>query len=460
MAFKAELEQWSLGAKAFESGNFEHALQIFEDMSFNSKVHFNIGIVHFAKQDFTSAISSFTKAVKLDNYLSIAYFQRGVSYMHLLDNESAFEDFNDAILYLRGNRFIDYTQLGLEFRLQASEILYNRALALFNLGSQAEGMNDLLAALKDKETLVKKLIMHAMDKKGKDCPIFSLPDSSLFRPCEDMLRNTKKVDYLGQAKVIASNTQSNLMRKKTNKKFPEVKTPMQDDRVVYFSTKTNNTKSATNAAIKNAKENIQVARSMTYDGFSKVASNRKQSINVHNNQLINRKLSNFDNNYSSSLPMTPISVANEDSFFRIQQSKESNSYNHSANTSASFRDDSTEFELNLLNEKTIRPKKLSLPNNKMKVKLHYGDTRILVVEKSISFDNLFTKIKSKLNITEDGFVLKYKDEDEELILLTDQEDLNMALSALCTNPTPGISHLDPASGFDGRFEIWCFLSKN
>ena len=60
-------------------------------------------------------------------------------------------NFNDALRFLRGNRFINYEQLGLKFRLYSCEVLFNRGLCSIYLQQKEVGMEDLHVAAKEKE---------------------------------------------------------------------------------------------------------------------------------------------------------------------------------------------------------------------------------------------------------------------------------------------------------------------
>lgn len=86
----------------------------------------------------------------LDLYLAIAYFQQGVSNFLLGDFEEALANFNDTLLYLRGNKWIDYEQLGLRFKLHACEALFNRGLCYLYLQQKEAGLQDLSFAAKEK----------------------------------------------------------------------------------------------------------------------------------------------------------------------------------------------------------------------------------------------------------------------------------------------------------------------
>ena len=90
--------------------------------------------------------------MRLDQYLAVAYFQQGVSNFLVGDFEEALTNFNDALLYLRGNTYIDYEQLGLKFKLFSCEVLFNRGLCYIYLQQKEAGMVDLNYAVKEKVT--------------------------------------------------------------------------------------------------------------------------------------------------------------------------------------------------------------------------------------------------------------------------------------------------------------------
>lgn len=66
------------------------------------------------------------------------------------DFEEALANFNDTLLYLRGNTMIDYAQLGLLFKLYSCEVLFNRGLCYIYLQQKDAGMQDLSYAVKEK----------------------------------------------------------------------------------------------------------------------------------------------------------------------------------------------------------------------------------------------------------------------------------------------------------------------
>ncbi|KAG0359883.1 hypothetical protein BGZ54_009796, partial [Gamsiella multidivaricata] len=201
---KYELDQWNEGVIAFDQGLYEDALEIFEPIADSAKIHFNIGVVLATLGDFEGASAAYAQATKLDNYLAIAYFQNGVANVALEDYSKALNCFHDAYLYLRGNMVIDYTQLGLDFKLFSCQVLYNRGLCYIELGETDLGMTDIWRASREKQTKAHDILDQALRNKGKDCTVFTVPQGILYRPPESKVKNSKKKDYLGSSKVIAA----------------------------------------------------------------------------------------------------------------------------------------------------------------------------------------------------------------------------------------------------------------
>ena len=66
------------------------------------------------------------------------------------DFEEALANFNDTLLYLRGNTVIDYDQLGLKFKLYSCEVLFNRGLCYIYMQQKDDGLLDFSYAVKEK----------------------------------------------------------------------------------------------------------------------------------------------------------------------------------------------------------------------------------------------------------------------------------------------------------------------
>lgn len=153
----------------------------------------------------------YQRAVGCDQYLAIAYFQEGVSNFLLGDFEEALANFNDTLLYLRGNTSIDYDQLGLKFRLFSCEVLFNRGLCYIYLHQSGPGLQDLEFASKEKVTPDHDVINDAIRERAEGYTVFSIPVGVVYRPNEAKVKNLKAKDYLGKAKLIAAADRNNML---------------------------------------------------------------------------------------------------------------------------------------------------------------------------------------------------------------------------------------------------------
>ena len=87
-------------------------------------------------------------------------------------------NFNDALRFLRGNRFINYEQLGLKFRLYSCEVLFNRGLCSIYIHQKEAGMEDLHIAAKEKEKAEHDVIDEAIAEEA-EVNIQSIDKSSI-----------------------------------------------------------------------------------------------------------------------------------------------------------------------------------------------------------------------------------------------------------------------------------------
>jgi hypothetical protein len=91
--------------------------------------------------------------------------------------ELSLKDFEDALLYLRGNQAINYEQLGLKFRLYSAEVLFNKGLCLVYMGNQPDGLQDMQEAQKEKATEEHNVIDEAIADGGEGYTVFSIVSS-------------------------------------------------------------------------------------------------------------------------------------------------------------------------------------------------------------------------------------------------------------------------------------------
>ncbi|KAK3313762.1 hypothetical protein B0H66DRAFT_537015 [Apodospora peruviana] len=209
MSLKQEIETWVTALAQYDNNEFETALEEFGKIADTSKILFNMGVIHATLGEHEKAVECYQRAVRLDQYLAVAYFQQGVSNFLLGDFEEALANFNDTLLYLRGNTLIDYAQLGLTFKLFSCEVLFNRGLCYIYLQQKEAGMQDLSYAVKEKVTEDHNVIDEAIREEAEGYTVFSIPVGIVYRPNEAKVRNLKTKDYLGKARLVAASDRSN-----------------------------------------------------------------------------------------------------------------------------------------------------------------------------------------------------------------------------------------------------------
>ncbi|KAH0537229.1 hypothetical protein FGG08_005971 [Glutinoglossum americanum] len=209
MSLKQEIETWVQALTHYDNNEFEEALKCFEPIADTSKILFNCGVIHATLGAHQLAVECYQKSVRLDQYFAVAYFQQGVSNFLLEDFEEALANFNDSLLYLRGNAFIDYDQLGLKFKLYSCEVLFNRGLCYIYLQQKEAGMIDFSYAVKEKSLEDHDVIDEAIKDEAEGYTVFSIPVGVVYRPNESKVKNLKTKDYLGKARLIAASDRSN-----------------------------------------------------------------------------------------------------------------------------------------------------------------------------------------------------------------------------------------------------------
>ncbi|KAJ4500364.1 hypothetical protein C8R41DRAFT_960808 [Lentinula lateritia] len=204
MSLKAELETWSAALKAYDEEDFEKSLDLFSRIADSSKILTNMGLIYATLGEHEAAVDKFIEATGLDSFLAVAYFQCGVSNFLLARYDLALKDFEEALLYLRGNQSINYEQLGLKFKLFSAEVLFNKGLSQIYLGSVDAGLADMQEARKDKATDEHNVIDDAIADRGEGYTVFSIPVGVLYRPSEKKLKNAVSKNYMGKAVLIAA----------------------------------------------------------------------------------------------------------------------------------------------------------------------------------------------------------------------------------------------------------------
>ncbi|RCI07630.1 hypothetical protein L249_1614 [Ophiocordyceps polyrhachis-furcata BCC 54312] len=190
-----------------------------------------MGVIHATLGEHEKAVECYQRAIRLDQYLAVAYFQQGVSSFLLGDFEEALANFNDTLLYLRGNTQIDYAQLGLFFKLYSCEVLFNRGLCYIYLQQMDAGMQDLVYAVKEKVVEDHNVIDEAIGEEAEGYTVFSIPVGVVYRPNDAKVRNLKTKDYLGKARLVAASDRANAFTGFAGSEIKNAaKTEVKDDR--------------------------------------------------------------------------------------------------------------------------------------------------------------------------------------------------------------------------------------
>ncbi|KAL2085633.1 hypothetical protein ACEWY4_018953 [Coilia grayii] len=205
MSFLNTLRQWDQAVACVDQGDVEAALKAFLDIEEkNSKISFNIGCLHLANNDLRAAEKAFDCSIGKDEHLAVAFFQRGVAFFKKENFEEGLADFSNALRELRGNNLIDYKPLGLSYKLYASEVLHNMALAQAQQGQWDKAQESLLSALglKPKFRHVELALEAILKQKLFD--LVEIHPRLLFKPNRNYVAELEQKDYLGKAKVVAS----------------------------------------------------------------------------------------------------------------------------------------------------------------------------------------------------------------------------------------------------------------
>ncbi|KAF1947753.1 NADPH oxidase-like protein regulator NoxR [Clathrospora elynae] len=230
MSLKQEIETWVAALANYDNNEFDDALKVFGQISDTSKILFNCGVIHATLGEHEKAVDCYQRAVRLDQYLAVAYFQQGVSNFLMGDFEEALANFNDTLLYLRGNNNIDYEQLGLKFKLYSCEVLFNRGLCYIYLQQRDAGLQDLSFAAKEKVVPDHDVIDEAIREEAEGYTVFSIPVGIVYRPNEAKVKNLKTKDYLGKARLVAASDRANAFTGFTGSEMKKGSQAAKDDR--------------------------------------------------------------------------------------------------------------------------------------------------------------------------------------------------------------------------------------
>lgn len=162
MALKDTIILWNDGVNLYLEEEFEEAISKFKQIENpNARVLYNVAFSYLQLDRLDDALKNMKETVQKDQHLAIAHFCSGLVEAKLRRYREAISDFDKAVEKLRSATFIDYTQLGMGYKLMLSEIWVAKATAMTMMGRGEDAEEFLIAASQqeDDETTRKNCIL-------------------------------------------------------------------------------------------------------------------------------------------------------------------------------------------------------------------------------------------------------------------------------------------------------------
>lgn len=209
MSSADDISLWYEAVQYYEAGQIDEAIQKFENVKKNAKMLTNIGCCYLRKNDLKSASEIYEQVVSSDRYLALGFFLLALTEYFQDKYESALKNFEKTFELLRGNKFVDYRQLGFKYQLYSCEVLTNLAAVNVKLGKLEKAKEYLVKAFENKSEKRHERIFEAIEglQNGAPIQLFLPPKSEIFRPSKAAVANIKKKDFLGTAKVISTDSE-------------------------------------------------------------------------------------------------------------------------------------------------------------------------------------------------------------------------------------------------------------
>ncbi|KAJ3269026.1 Neutrophil cytosol factor 2 [Terramyces sp. JEL0728] len=412
-----QLIKWATALTSFDQGNYKLSLLQFQEFADISKLHFNVGMVAMKLKDSEEAVAAFNRAIQCDPYLAAAYFQKAAIYYYADDVETALECYQDCYDRLRSNTFINYSQLGLDYTLHAAHVIFNLALCFLVLGDEDRGMkyfNEALDLANQSETRPDTSKIQEAVRLGSQAPAkilpYEIPDTTVYRPQEDNIKNAKKVDYLGKSTVVAANN--------LNDNFDGFSGRQVKEMTLGRNYRKKNKTSPVPALPTTIPENVQINATL---------SRRAPTLSKSSNSSIRQR--------SSSVGAKPNYISLDDAKkkpVQITQRRSSLSQNEPYERRPGLAAESPRSE--------VSASGISIPNDMIRVKATFNDTRMILVPDDVIYDELLEFVRKKFKNQE--LLIKFLDESGQKCVMSNDDDLNEAIE---TAPNPS------------KLDIWCFV---
>lgn len=147
---------WLKGVELYSKGDYGPALKQFNQLINSpeysgevSKVAHNIAAIYYKMEDHERASKWFVTALQKDPYLCITHFLFGQCLFDQEKYSDAAKEWDKCLEYMRGNTWINYQPLGLNFTLYSCEVMFNKSMAKIYSGEILPGVADLSRAGKE-----------------------------------------------------------------------------------------------------------------------------------------------------------------------------------------------------------------------------------------------------------------------------------------------------------------------
>ncbi|KAJ3313939.1 hypothetical protein HDV04_001245 [Boothiomyces sp. JEL0838] len=411
-----QLIKWATALTSFDQGNYKLSLVQFQEFADISKLHFNVGMVAMKLKDSEEAVAAFNRAIQCDPFLAAAYFQKAAIYYYADDVETALECYQDCYDRLRSNTFINYTQLGLDYTLHAAHIIFNLALCFLVLGDEGRGLkyfNEALDLASQSETKPDTSKIQEALRLGSQAPSkilpYEIPDTTVYRPQEDNIKNAKKVNYLGTATVVAANS--------ANDNFDGFSGRQVKEMTLGRNYRQKNKPSPMPALPTTIPEDVQI------------------------NATLTRRAPTLPKSSNSNIRQRSSSVGAKPNYINLDDAKERKPVQITQRRSSLSQNEPYERRPGLAAESPRSDASgISIPNDMIRVKATFNDTRMILVPDDVIYEELLEFVRKKFK--NQDLLIKFLDESGQKCVMSNDDDLNEAIE---TAPNPA------------KLDIWCFV---
>ncbi|KAJ3271508.1 hypothetical protein HDV01_006559 [Terramyces sp. JEL0728] len=203
MTSKEDLLLWIKGNDLYRSGDLKGALEALRYVGAYSKILFNIGMIYSRTDDFESAEIMYGQALDQDKFLAVAAFQKGFACSMQGKFYEADECYRAVLELLHENEYIDYQQLGMEYKVYRCETLYNLGICCYQLEKDRESASFIDEARRLAKTSDQKTIIANSDSQT----LFSVPFASIFEVPNNKKKNLDKKEFISGGKLVLDTKQ-------------------------------------------------------------------------------------------------------------------------------------------------------------------------------------------------------------------------------------------------------------